>query len=60
MNQYTFELICRKCGKQSTRQLSQSRQLSQFDELPRCNECDQEMLVENVTTTKEGKENGKS
>jgi DNA-directed RNA polymerase subunit RPC12/RpoP len=54
MNQYTFELICRKCGKQST------RQLSQFDELPRCNECDQEMLVENVTTTKEGKENGKS
>lgn len=53
MRKYNFELLCRKCGETIT------RRLSQFDELPRCNKCDNEMVVENVTTIEnEVKENG--
>lgn len=44
MKYHIFELICRKCGE------TINRRMTQFDELPNCSKCDQEMLVENVTT----------
>jgi len=54
MNYYQiFLLVCRKCGN------TINRRLSQFDELPDCNKCGIPLNVENVTTIKEGKENGK-
>lgn len=53
MKYHIFELICRKCGE------TINRRMTQFDSLPNCPKCDQEMLVENVTTIKnEVKQNG--
>jgi NAD-dependent SIR2 family protein deacetylase len=47
MSYQIFELLCRKCGE------TINRRLSQFDELPDCNKCGNNMIVENVTTIKE-------
>lgn len=54
INKYhIFELVCRKCGE------TINRRMTQFDELPNCPKCDNEMIVENVTTIKdEVKQNG--
>lgn len=43
MKYYLFELVCRKCGEKL-----ESR-LTQFDELPNCPKCGNEMLAENVS-----------
>ncbi len=43
---HIFELVCRKCGK------TINRRMTQFDSLPNCPKCDNEMFVENVTTIK--------
>ncbi len=54
MKYYIFELVCRKCGE------TINRRMTQFDELPNCPKCDNQMIVDNVTTIKdEVKQNGK-
>lgn len=40
---YNYELVCRKCGK------TINRRMSQFDSLPDCIKCGNEMLVANAT-----------
>ena len=54
MKYHIFELLCRKCGK------TINRRMSQFDSIPGCPKCDNQMIVVNVTTIKdEVKQNGK-
>ena len=55
MSYQIYELLCRKCGEII------NRRLSQFDELPGCPKCGNNMIVGNVTTIEnEVKKNGNS
>ena len=45
---FLFELVCRKCGETA------EARLTQFDELPNCPKCDNEMLAESASKADAG------